>query len=76
MRTLNISISDIDFSKFGLRQEQLNFSELIVLIRKELMREYLVKSTELAKEYGFSYLTMDEISSEVNAVRTHAKSNH
>lgn len=40
------------------------------------MRENLNKCLELAKKYGLSNMTMDEISEEVEAVRRNAKSNH
>ncbi len=76
MRTLNVSISDNEFNKFGLKQNNLTFSDLIKLIRKELMRENLNKCIELAEKYGLSKMTMDEISEEVKAVRRNAKSNN
>lgn len=76
MRTLNVSISDNEFSKFGLKQNNVTFSDLIKLIRKELMRENLNKGLELAEKYGLSKMTMDEISQEVKVVRKNAKSNH
>lgn len=76
MRTLNVSISDNEFNKFGLKQNDFTFSDLIKLIRKELMRENLKKCIELAEKYGLSKMTMDEISEEVKAVRRNAKSNN
>jgi hypothetical protein len=74
MRTLNVSISDTEFDKFGLQQEELTFTNLITLIRRQLMRENLNKCVELADKYGLSKMTMDEISEEVKAVRRNAKS--
>lgn len=74
MRTLNVSISDIEFNKFGLKQEQLNFTDFIELVSKELMRQNLNKCVELANKYGLSKMSMDEISDEVKAVRKNAKS--
>lgn len=76
MRTLNISISDSEFNKLGLKQDELTFNDLIRHVRKELMRENLNKCVELATKYGLSEMTMDEISEEVKAVRKNAKSNH
>ena len=76
MGTLNISISDTEFNKFGLKQNNLTCSDLIMLIRKELMRENLNKCLELAEKYGLSKMTMEEISEEVKAVRRNAKSNN
>ncbi len=74
MRTLNVSISDVEFNKFGLQREELTFNNLITLIRRQLMRENLNKCLELADKYGLSKMTMDEISEEVKAVRQNAKS--
>ena len=54
MRTINILISDIEFIKFGIKSENLNFTELIELVTKELTRQNLNKSLELAEKYGIS----------------------
>lgn len=74
MRTINISISDIEFSKFGIKSENLNFTELIELVTKELTRQNLNKSLELAEKYGISKMKMEDITNEVIAVRSNAKS--
>jgi len=74
MRTINISISDIEFSKFGIKSENLNFTEFIELVTKELTRQNLNKSLELAEKYGISQMTMEDITNEVKAVRGNAKS--
>ena len=65
MRTLNVSISDIEFNKFGLKEEKLTFTDFVDLISKELTRQNLSKSLELADKYGISQMTMDEITNEV-----------
>jgi len=74
MRTINISISDIEFSKFGIKSENLNFTEFIELVTKELTRQNLNKSIELAEKYGIAKMTMEDITNEVKAVRSNAKS--
>lgn len=76
MRTLNISISDIEYNKFGLKDDKLTFTDFIDLISKELTRQNLNKSVELAEKYGLSKMTMDEITDEVKAVRKDAKNRH
>jgi hypothetical protein len=73
MRTLNVSISEIEFNKFGIKTDHLNFTEFIDLVSKELTRQNLNKCLELADKYGLSKMTMDEITSEVKAVRSNAK---
>ncbi len=73
MRTLNVSISDIEYNKFGLKEEKLNFTDFIDLVSKELTRQNLSKCLELADKYGISKMIMDEITNEVKAVRKNAK---
>jgi hypothetical protein len=73
MRTLNISISEIEYNKFGLKGEQLTFTDFIDLVSKELTRQNLSKSVELAEKYGIYKMTMDDISNEVKAVRKNVK---
>ncbi len=73
MRTLNVSISDIEFNKFGLKNEKMSFTDIIDLVSKELTRQNLIKSIEIADKYGIAAMTMEEISNEVKAVRKNAK---
>ena len=73
MRTLNVSISDIEYNKFGLKNEKLTFTDFVDLVSKELTRQNLNKCLELAEKYGMSKMTMDEITNEVRSVRKNAK---
>lgn len=73
MRTLNISISDLELDKFGIKKDKISFSEFVDLVSKELTRQTLNKCVELAEKYGLSKMTMDEITKEVKAVRRNAK---
>lgn len=73
MKTLNISISDMEYTKFGLKNENLSFSELLEIVNKELQKINLRKSVELAEKYNLSKLSMDEITDEVKVVRKNAK---
>lgn len=75
MRTLNISISDLEFNKFGIIKDNLTFTEFVELISRELMRQNLNKSVQLAEKYGLSSMSMDEITEEVKSVRN-AKNRH
>lgn len=75
MKTLNISISDIEYNKFGLQNDKLSFSDFVELVSNELSRQNLIRSVELAEKYGLSKLTMDEINKEVKAVRRNAENN-
>jgi len=73
MRTLNISISDTEYRKFGIENDSMNFEDIVELVSRELMRQNLDKCLELADRYGLSELTIDEITHEVKAVRSNAK---
>lgn len=76
MRTLNISISDIELDKFGIKKDKISFSELLDLVSKELSRQTLNKCVELSEKYGLSKMPMDDITKEVKAVRKYAKARH
>lgn len=76
MKTINISISDNEILKFGLKSEKLSFSDLVKIIRNEIMNDNLLKSIELAEKYGLSNISLDEINQEVKRVRLDAKNRH
>ena len=76
MRTLNVAISDIEYGKFGIPGEELNFTYFIDIIGRELMKQNLNRSVALAEKYGLSSMTMEDITNEVRAVRRNAKNSH
>ncbi|MCU0358213.1 MAG: hypothetical protein MUE95_11600 [Cyclobacteriaceae bacterium] len=73
MKTLTISISDLELAKFGIKKDEISFSEFVDLVSKELTRQTLNKCVELADKYGISKMTMEDITKEVKAVRKNAK---
>ncbi len=75
MKTINVSISDVEFNKFGLRSNNLSFSDFLDIISKELSKQKLNESLKLAEKFGLSEMSMNEITKEVKAVRRNAK-NH
>ena len=76
MRTINISISELEYNKFGLKEDKLSFSELIDIISREISRQNLRKSIQLAEKYGLSKMTLEDINKEIKAVRKNAKNNN
>ncbi len=74
MRTLSVLISEVEFNKFGLKDNKLNFTDFVDIVSKEITRQNLNKCTELAEKYGLSKMSMDEITNEVKAARKDAKS--
>jgi len=75
MRTLNISISDSEFEKLGLKKDKLSFTELVDLISRERASQNLQESIKLGEKYGLSKVTMDEINEEIKVARQNAKAN-
>jgi len=73
MKTLNISISELEYNKFGLKNEKLSFSELLEIVNREMQKMNLRKSVTLAEKYGISKLTSEGINEEITAVRKNAK---
>jgi len=58
MRTLNVSISDIEFNKFGIKNDKLSFTDFVDIVSKELTRQNLNMCIDLAERYGLSKMTM------------------
>lgn len=73
MRILNVSISDIEYNKFGIKNDNLSFTDFIEIVSRELSKQNLQKCIELANKHGLSKMTIDEITDEVKAVRQNAK---
>jgi len=73
MRTLNVAISDVEYTKFGITNNVLSFSDFVDIVSKELMRENLEAVITQADMCGISSMSMDDITSEVQAVRQNAK---
>ncbi len=69
MKNLNITISELEYNKFGLKKEEISFSEFIDIVKRELAKQALERSVRLAKKYGLADMTMDDITKEVKAVR-------
>lgn len=75
MKTISVSISDLEYNQFGINNDRLTFSEFVDIINKEITKQTLNRSIYLAEKYEISKMSMDEITEEVKAVRN-AKSNH
>jgi len=73
MKTLNVAISDVEYTKFGITNNVLSFSDFVDIVSKELMRENMKAVITEADSCGISSMTMEDITSEVQAVRRNAK---
>ncbi len=69
MKTLNISISDIEYERLGLKNNSLSFNELVDIISRKITRLTLDKCVELAAKYKLSEMSIEDITNEVKAVR-------
>jgi len=76
MRTLNVAISDVEYTKFGITNNVLSFSDFVDIVSKELMRENMEAAIAQADMCGISSMSMEDITSEVQAVRRNAKNSY
>jgi len=76
MKTLNVAISDVEYTKFGITSNVLSFSDFIDIVSKELIRDNIAAAIHQAEACGISSMTMDDITKEVQAVRRDAKNNN
>ena len=72
MRTLQITISDLEYEKFALSSENLSFSEFLEVISRELARQNLKRATYLAEQHGLSSMANEDILAEVKSARKDA----
>lgn len=75
MKTISVSISDLEYNQFGINNDRLSFSEFVDIVNKEITKQTLNRCIQLAEKYKLSRMSMDEINDEVNAIRN-AKNNH
>ena len=76
MKTLNVAISDVEYTKFGITNNVLSFSDFVDIVSKELMRENMKAAITEADMRGISSMSMEDITSEVQAVRRDAKNSN
>jgi hypothetical protein len=69
MQTIQIKVSNTDFQKYKLGRKELNFKDLVDLISIEYVKKSLLECNKIAEQEGLSKMTMDEINTEINAVR-------
>ena len=74
MKTLNVAISDLEYTKFGITNNVMSFSDFVDMISKKLMRKNMDETVKAAEICGLSSLAMEDITKEVQAVRKNAKS--
>ena len=75
MKTISITISDLEYNQFGINNDKLSFTEFVDIVNKEITKQTLNKCVKLAEKYKLSRMSSDEINDKVKAVRN-AKNNH
>jgi len=66
----------LEYEKFGIKNNQLTFSDFVDIVSRELAVQNLNKCVELAEKHRLSTMTMDEINEEIKAARRDAKDRH
>ena len=69
MRTVQIKVSEKDFQKYNLGEEEIKFSDLVEAISLEYAKKALLECNDIARQVGLSEMTMEEIDAEIKAVR-------
>lgn len=69
MRTLNVNISEEDFAKYNLQLGELEFTDLVEIIKTEFARKSLLECVDIADKVGLSSMSLEEINTEIQAVR-------
>lgn len=69
MRTIKIKVSETDFQKYNLKNEEVKFTDLVDIISKNYARKALLECNEIAEKGGLSNMTLEEINAEIKAVR-------
>lgn len=72
MRTLTVSINDAEYTKLGLSNYRISYTDLKEKINMEFAKEAISKCHQIAQETGLSKLTLAEIDAEIKAVRNDA----
>ncbi|MDR0909247.1 MAG: hypothetical protein LBM77_05715 [Spirochaetaceae bacterium] len=75
MQTLTVSISDVEYSMFGMKTKSFNFTDFVDIISRELMRQNLNSCVRLAEKYGLSEMTLEDINNEIEATRANRSGN-
>ncbi len=73
MKTIQVAISELEFSKFRLSSTSYSFSELLDIVSREITRQKLADSIALSEQSGLSKISMVDITKEVKALRKNAK---
>ncbi len=75
MRTIQVTISDTDYTKYGFQEKSaMPFSDLEDIISIEYAKKALKACNDIAEKTGLSKMSLEEINAEIKAVRD-AKNN-
>ena len=69
MGILHVAVTAQDLQRFGLDKAQISFEELLDKISTELARQALYACQDIAERVGLSRMTLEEINTEIKAVR-------
>ncbi len=75
MKTLSVSISDIEYQRLNIKDDKISFSELVDIINREIIKQNLDECIYLAEQCKLSAMTMKDIDLEIKSVRENAENN-
>lgn len=75
MKTIQVKVSEKDLEKYNLEGDPIiDFKLLVEKINLDFARKALEECQNIAKEVGLAKLTLEEIDSEIKAVRDESHS--
>lgn len=74
VKKLRVNIDDADFQKYNFTSEDIGFQDLRDKLENEFAKEAIMKCNAIAREHGFSDMSLEDIEFEIQAIRN-AKNN-
>jgi len=53
MKTISVSISDLEYNQFGINNDKLSFTEFVDLVNKEITKQALNRCIQQAENINF-----------------------
>jgi len=76
MKTVTVLIEEKDFFDYSFNNDTILFDELKKIMTKKIIKQAILKCQQIAQKTGLSNLTMDEINSEIKAVRNNVNNRY
>jgi hypothetical protein len=76
MKTVTLLINENDFFDYSFTSDTILFDELKKIMTRRIVKQAMLKCHQIAQKTGLANLTIDDINTEIKAVRENAKSRY